>query len=63
MTEFSSARARLIAQDGIIAEHPDHDRTFWQRLYLVRSNVLIGGAVIDHRRAGCLNVRTDRRAA
>lgn len=32
---FSPARPCLIAQDGVIAQHPDDDSTFWQPIDLV----------------------------
>ena len=58
----SPARPRLVAQDGIIAEHPDHDRTFWQYFDLSCSNVLIRQAVFHHGRASWPWVKTARRA-
>jgi hypothetical protein len=51
---FSSAYARLIAQDGIVTEHPDDDCTFRQFFDLYCGLRLIGGAVLDNGRTNCL---------
>jgi len=47
---FSSACARLIPQDGIIAEHPHHHCPFRQSLDLFCGSRLIGGAVLHNGR-------------
>lgn len=60
---LSPARPRLITEDRVVAEHPDDDGTFWQRLDLDRRMCLIGGTVPHHRRAGRLAVRIAHRAA
>lgn len=63
LEQLSPARARLVAQHGVVGEHPDDDGPFGQRLDLVGGPRLSGGRVVDDRRAGCAALRTSRRAA
>ena len=44
-----SARPRLVAQDGVVAQHRNDDGTFRQRFNLVSRARLIVGGIFDHR--------------
>ena len=61
LEQLSPARARLITQYSVVAQHPNEDRAFRQSLYLVARPRLLGGAVFDHGRARCAGLRSAHR--